>query len=257
MELNGTVSIVTGGNGGLGQRICVALAAAGSKVAVVYAASREQAEAFAAELRADGAEAEAFQCDVSDPAQVESLVSNVEARLGGPDILVNDAAYNKMIQFDDLDGLTYEEWCKILDINLTGPMLTTKAVAPGMREARAGPDRQHLIDRGVRSLRVVHRLRGIEGRAEPPDAVHGGRAGAGDPGELHRARPPGGHEGHGQPGPGVQQAGTTGGAPQALGEQGRHRRPGGGLLSNGQHDRPEPGDRRRAVLPLGGRDWGS
>jgi 3-oxoacyl-[acyl-carrier protein] reductase len=138
MELNGTVSIVTGGNGGLGQRICVALAAAGSKVAVVYAASREQAEAFAAELRAEGAEAEAFQCDVSDPAQVESLVSSVEAQLGGPDILVNDAAYNKMIQFDDLEGLTYEEWCKILDINLTGPMLTTKAVAPGMRKRGRG-----------------------------------------------------------------------------------------------------------------------
>ena len=138
MELNGTVSIVTGGNGGLGQRICVALAEEGSKVAVVYAASREQAEAFAGELRADGAEAEAFQCDVSDPAQVESLVSNVEARLGGPDILVNDAAYNKMIQFDDLDGLTYIEWCKILDINLTGPMLTTKAVAPGMRKRGRG-----------------------------------------------------------------------------------------------------------------------
>ncbi len=138
MELDGAVSIVTGGNGGLGQRICRALAAAGSRVAVVYAASREQAESFAAELRDGGAEALAFQCDVSDPALVESLVSQVEDRLGGPDILINDAAYNKMIPFDDLEGLTYEEWSKILDVNLTGPMLTTKAVAPGMRKRGRG-----------------------------------------------------------------------------------------------------------------------
>ncbi|MDA1348163.1 MAG: SDR family NAD(P)-dependent oxidoreductase [Chloroflexi bacterium] len=138
MELNGTVSIVTGGNGGLGQRICHALAAAGSKVAVVYAASREQGEQFAEQLRDSGTEAQAFQCDVSDPAQVQDLVSQVEDRLGGIDILINDAAYNKMIAFDDLDGLTYEEWNKILAINLTGPMLTTKAVAPGMRKRGRG-----------------------------------------------------------------------------------------------------------------------
>jgi len=138
MELNGTVSVVTGGNGGLGQRICHALASAGSKVAVVYAASREQGEQFAEQLRDSGAEAQAFQCDVSDPAQVQDLVSQVEDSLGSIDILINDAAYNKMIAFDDLDGLTYEEWNKILAINLTGPMLTTKAVAPGMRKRGQG-----------------------------------------------------------------------------------------------------------------------
>ena len=138
MDLQGTVSIVTGGNGGLGRRICHALAGAGSKVAVVYAASREQAKSVAADLRESGADAEAFQCDVSNAEQVENLVSQVEETLGGPDILVNDAAYNKMIRFDDLDGLTLEEWSKILAINLTGPMLTTKAVAPGMRERGRG-----------------------------------------------------------------------------------------------------------------------
>lgn len=138
MELNGTVSIVTGGNGGLGQRICHALAAAGSKVAVVYAASREQGDQFAKQLRDSGTKAQAFQCDVSEPAQVQDLVSQVEDSLGDVDILVNDAAYNKMIAFDDLDGLTYEEWNKILATNLTGPMLTTKAVAPGMRKRGRG-----------------------------------------------------------------------------------------------------------------------
>ena len=58
-------------------------------------------------------------------------------RFGRLDILVNDAAYNKSIPFTDLDGLTYEEWNKIIAINLTGPMLLTKAVGPGHEGARA------------------------------------------------------------------------------------------------------------------------
>ena len=138
MELNDTVSIVTGGNGGLGQRICRALAGAGGRVAVVYAQSREQAEAVAGDLRDSGAEAEAVQCDVTQPEQVQRLVSHVVEKFGRVDILVNDAAYNKMIPFDDLDAMTYEEWNKILDVNLTGPMLCTKAVAPAMRRQGAG-----------------------------------------------------------------------------------------------------------------------
>jgi 3-oxoacyl-[acyl-carrier protein] reductase len=54
------------------------------------------------------------------------------------DILVNDAAYNKWIPFRDLDAMTYEEWTKILDVNLTGPMLCIKAVAPMMRHQGGG-----------------------------------------------------------------------------------------------------------------------
>ena len=138
MDLRGTVSIVTGGNGGLGQRICLALAKKGSQIAVVYAASKTSAENFSDELRSSGFEAKAFQCDVSSPIQVENLVTNVEEHFSRVDILINDAAYNKMIAFNDLDSLTNEELTKILDINLTGPMLTTKAVAPSMMKRSNG-----------------------------------------------------------------------------------------------------------------------
>jgi 3-oxoacyl-[acyl-carrier protein] reductase len=65
-------------------------------------------------------------------------VDDVIKRFGRLDILINDAAYNKSIPFADLDGLTYEEWIKILDINLTGPMLCTKAVAPVMKRQGNG-----------------------------------------------------------------------------------------------------------------------
>jgi len=138
MQLRGTVAIVTGGNGGLGQRICHALARAGSNVAVVYAQSRESAQAVAAELKGAGVRAEAMACDVTSPSQVQDLVSRVLDTFGRLDILVNDAAYNKWIAFQDLDALTYDEWQKILAVNLTGPMLCIKAVAPAMRKQGAG-----------------------------------------------------------------------------------------------------------------------
>jgi 3-oxoacyl-[acyl-carrier protein] reductase len=138
MQLQGTVAIVTGGNGGLGQRICQALAQAGSDVAVVYVHSRDAAQAVASQLQAMGVRAEAMACDVTNPQQVHNLVSRVLEAFGRVDILVNDAAYNKWIPFSDLEELTYEEWQKILDVNLTGPMLCIKAVAPIMQRQGAG-----------------------------------------------------------------------------------------------------------------------
>lgn len=138
MELGGKVAIVTGGNGGLGRRICEALARAGCHVAVVYARSREPAEEVAGALRGLGVKSEAFACDLADPAAVTAMVDAVEQAFGRIDILVNDAAYNKWIPFPDLDALTLDDWQTILSINLTGPMLTTKAVAPAMRRQGGG-----------------------------------------------------------------------------------------------------------------------
>ena len=138
MDLAGRVAIVTGGNGGLGQRICRALAAAGCRVAVTCARDMESATAVAEELRAGGAQAAPFSCDVTEPAQVTALVADVDARLGPPTVLVNDAAYNKWIPYADLDALTLEEWQRILAVNLTGPMLCIKAVAATMRRNGGG-----------------------------------------------------------------------------------------------------------------------
>lgn len=138
MELKGKVAVVTGGNGGLGRRICIALATAGCDVAVVYAQSRDPAAELAAELQAHGVRADAFGCDVSNPAAVAALFEAVEARFGGVDILVNDAAYNKWIPFADLDAMAFEDWQKILSVNLNGPMLCSKAAATRMRARGAG-----------------------------------------------------------------------------------------------------------------------
>ena len=139
MDLKGSVALVTGGNGGLGQRICDAVAREGAHVAVMYAQSRDQAEDVARDQAArHGVQAAAFGCDITDRAAVDRLVADVTARFGRLDILVNDAAFNKAVPFPDLDGLTEELWEKIMAVNLTGPMRLTKAVAPVMKAQGRG-----------------------------------------------------------------------------------------------------------------------
>ena len=139
MELRGAVALVTGGNGGLGQRICHALAAEGANIAVVYAKSQEQATGVARDLTSrHQIDAAAFACDIVDAAAIERLIGDVGKRFGRIDILVNDAAYNISIPFADLDGLTPELWDKILAVNLTGPMRLTKAIAPVMKAQGRG-----------------------------------------------------------------------------------------------------------------------
>src|SRR6516225_10759814 len=134
MELRGTVALVTGGNGGLGQRICHALAKEGVHIAAMYAQSRDQAEGVARELTSrHQINAAAFGCDITDPEAVERVVGDVTGHFGRLDILVNDAAYNIAIPFTDLDSLTMEVWDRIIAVNLTGPMRLTKAVAPVMK----------------------------------------------------------------------------------------------------------------------------
>jgi 3-oxoacyl-[acyl-carrier protein] reductase len=139
MDLRGAVALVTGGNGGLGQRICHALAKEGTHIAVMYAQSRDQAEGVARELASHyQINAAAFACDITDNAAIHKLVGDVTARFGRLDILINDAAYNKAIPFTDLDNLTPEVWDKIIAVNLTGPMWLTKAVAPVMKAQGRG-----------------------------------------------------------------------------------------------------------------------
>jgi 3-oxoacyl-[acyl-carrier protein] reductase len=139
MELRGAVALVTGGNGGLGRRICHALAKEGAHIAVVCAQSRDQAEAVALELASrHQIDAAAFACDVTDGAAVQRLVGDTTRRFGRIDILVNDAAFNQAIPFADLEALTLEVWEKIMAVNLTGPLRLIKRLAPVMKAQGRG-----------------------------------------------------------------------------------------------------------------------
>lgn len=139
MELKDKVALVTGGNGGLGQRICHALAKSGTDIAAVCGSNLEQTRQVAEQMRSSyGVRSEAFACDLQQPDQIGQMVGDVAAKFGRIDILINDAAFNKAIRFEDLDGLDLEIWNKIMAINLTAPLLTCKAVAPIMKRQGAG-----------------------------------------------------------------------------------------------------------------------
>ena len=138
MELKGCAAIVTGGSGGLGQRICRALALNGVDVVVNYAASEAAANSVAEDLVKLGVRAIAVRADVADPGAVTRMVEQAQSVFGRIDILVNDAAFNKEVAFADLDGLTLELWNHILTTNLTGAFNCIKAVAPLMKAQGQG-----------------------------------------------------------------------------------------------------------------------
>jgi 3-oxoacyl-[acyl-carrier protein] reductase len=138
MELQHAVAIVTGGTGGLGQRIVRALAARGVHVAICYATRQGEAEEVARAARTLGVEATAVALDVSSPASVLRAIDRVVQEFGRIDVLVNDAAYNTWIPFPQLQDLDLETWNRILTVNLTGPFVCSKAVAPIMKRQGRG-----------------------------------------------------------------------------------------------------------------------
>ncbi|HWU39757.1 MAG TPA: SDR family NAD(P)-dependent oxidoreductase [Candidatus Acidoferrum sp.] len=138
MELKGSVAIVTGCTGGLGQRICRAFAVSGAQVAGIYVQSKEQAESFAREWTALGPRCVAIQADVNEQSQIPRAIGRVMEEFGRIDVLVNNAAYNQLVPFKDLEGLTLDIWDHILLANLTSPFMCVKAVAPIMLKQKRG-----------------------------------------------------------------------------------------------------------------------
>ncbi len=138
MELKGCAAIVTGGSGGLGQRICRALALNGVDIVVNYTASEAKAKSVAEDMIKLGVRSVALCADVTDPNAVARMVDEAKTAFGRIDILVNDAAFNKTIAYPDLDGMTHELWNHILNVNLTGTFNCIKAVAPLMKAQGQG-----------------------------------------------------------------------------------------------------------------------
>jgi 3-oxoacyl-[acyl-carrier protein] reductase len=138
LELKGAAAIVTGGTGGLGQRIGWALARAGANVALVYLKSKDSAEGIAAELSALGPRAVAIGADVTTPEGIDAMLRRTESEFGRIDVLVNNAAYNRAIAFDDLETLDPEVWRHIIEYNLTAPFVAMRAVAPIMKRQGQG-----------------------------------------------------------------------------------------------------------------------
>jgi NAD(P)-dependent dehydrogenase (short-subunit alcohol dehydrogenase family) len=134
-NLSGQVAIVTGGGRGLGQGMAQALAAAGAAVAVV-ARSQGEIDETAALITRSGGKALAICADVTDASSVEQMVRQVERELGAVSLLVNNAGtVNTPGPIWEAD---VEEWRRVVDVNLHGPFLCTRAVLPGMMARKQG-----------------------------------------------------------------------------------------------------------------------
>lgn len=123
------VALITGASQGLGRAIALALGQAGARLALV-SRNQQKLEAVAAEARAAGAEAEVFVADVTEEAAVQRLETDVTARFGPLQILVNNAGINIR---KEVTQFTLAEWRQVLDTNLTGPFLMCRAFVPRMR----------------------------------------------------------------------------------------------------------------------------
>jgi len=133
--LIGQTALVTGASRGIGKAVALELAAAGATVAVNYANSNAGADAVVAEITAQGGNAYALQADVSQEEEVNALVEAVIKRSGSLDVLVNNAGITR-------DGLLMRmktsDWQAVINLNLTGVFLCTRAVTRPMLKQKRG-----------------------------------------------------------------------------------------------------------------------
>lgn len=126
-KLNGKTAIVTGGANGIGRAVAERLASEGARIAIADIADGGP---VAVSLEKDGAEAISVRCDQSSAADVDKLRETVESRFGGCDILVHNAGIYPAVLFEDM---TFEDWRRVLSINLDSVFHLAKAVLPSMK----------------------------------------------------------------------------------------------------------------------------
>ncbi|WP_342130677.1 2-hydroxycyclohexanecarboxyl-CoA dehydrogenase [Hydrogenophaga sp. OTU3427] len=133
-NLDGKNVIVTGGGGGIGGATCRRFAEAGARVAV-FDMNLEAAQKVTDGIRAAGGVAQAFQCNITERAEVDAAVAAAEAALGPVDVLVNNAGWDV---FKPFTKTVSAEWDKLIAINLTGALHMHHAVLPGMAARKSG-----------------------------------------------------------------------------------------------------------------------
>ncbi len=135
MKLAGKVALITGGGRGIGRTIVLSLAREGASV-VVTARTAPEIDEVAREVKKLGQRSLALQADVSREEDVRNMVDQTLETFGRVDILVNNAGTN--LPYRNVADMTLAEWNRVLEVNLTGPFLCSRAVLSTMIRQRSG-----------------------------------------------------------------------------------------------------------------------
>jgi NAD(P)-dependent dehydrogenase (short-subunit alcohol dehydrogenase family) len=127
-RLAGKTAVISGGAAGIGQASAVRLAVEGAQI---FVADRDSADQTLELIEEAGGRGRAVLCDVSNPANVAALKAEVESGDGRCDILVNNAGIYPMQTFDEI---TFDDWRRVLSVNLDSMFLMTKAFVGGMKQ---------------------------------------------------------------------------------------------------------------------------
>ncbi len=127
--------LVTGASGGIGSAIARLFASRGYNTAIHYNSNENAAVEIRDGLVSSGFSAEIFQADVSSSADVKRMISEIEAKFGSVDVLVNNAGISLVKLFDET---TDEEWDTVMNVNLRSAFLCSKAVIGGMLHNKKG-----------------------------------------------------------------------------------------------------------------------
>jgi len=133
--LEGKTAFVTGGSGAVGSAVVRVLAREGAAVAYSYHTSAEKAQRLDAELRAAGARVWSYPLEVLDGAASSALARQIERDAGAVDILVNNAGVTQVMPFALIEE---DDWDRVMDVNVKGTFLVTKAFARGMIRRKRG-----------------------------------------------------------------------------------------------------------------------
>ena len=136
-KLENKVAIITGGSRGMGREYSERFAAEGAKVALVYLSNEKSAQDVLQSIKSAGGIAEAYRCDVTKPAEIETMVSSVVSEFGCVDILVNNAGIYLFTPADG-EGTTEELWDQQINTNLKSTFFCCQAVIPHMKESGGG-----------------------------------------------------------------------------------------------------------------------
>ncbi len=135
--LLGQKALVTGASSGIGRAIAIALGDAGADVVVNYASGEEKARSVVDELSAKGVKALAVRADVGDEEQVEAMFRRAVEELGTIDVLVNNAGLQQDPPFHDM---TLAQWNRVINVNLTGQFLCSRAAVREFRRRGVRPE---------------------------------------------------------------------------------------------------------------------